>query len=42
MAGTSVIGSGPVSMTSIGIFRAGSAALALLAVLAVRSTGETV
>jgi hypothetical protein len=40
MTRTSVIG-GPVSGTSIGIFRAGFSALALLAVLAVRSTGET-
>ena len=40
--GTSAIGGGPVSMTSIGIVLAWFAAFALLAALAVRSTAETV
>ena len=39
---TSLVGGGPVSMTSIGIVLAWFAAFALLAVLAVRSTAETV
>jgi ABC-2 type transport system permease protein len=39
--GTSVIGGGPVSLAAVGIILAWLAAFALLAVLAVRSTGET-
>jgi hypothetical protein len=40
--GTSLIGDSTVSMTSIGIIAAWLAGFTLLAVLAVRSTAETV